>query len=59
MEHTLEDIRYDKQALEGSIINLLEDFVDKYNVYNLDLNLIPIRLLGERIRFDVEVSVTI
>lgn len=59
MEHTIEDIRIAKQSVEGSIINLLEDFIDKYNLMDVELNLLPIRMLGSNTRYDVEITVKI
>lgn len=59
MEHTIEDIRIAKQAVEGSIINLLADFIDNYNLRDVELNLLPIRSLGGVVRYDVELTVKI
>lgn len=57
MEHTIEDLRIDKQALEGDIINLLEKFVDKYDLKDLELNLLPIHMMGCNVRYDIEILV--
>ena len=59
MEYTIEDIRIAKQSIEGSIINLLEDFIDKYSLTDVELNLLPIRSVGCAVRYDVEITVKI
>lgn len=57
MEHTIEDIKIAKQGLEGSIINLIEEFVDKYNIDKVELNLLPIHFVRAKTQYDVEVIV--
>lgn len=55
---TLEDLKIDKQALEGNIINIVEDFIDKYHLqHGIVLDLIRIQMLGCLPRYDVQVKV--
>lgn len=59
MPHTTDDVRAAKQQLEGNIIMLLEDFQEKYGFKEVDLNLVPIRFIGEKTMYDVQISVKI
>ena len=59
MTSTVEDIRITKQALEGQIISLLEEFANLHNIYDMEVNVCPIVRLAGVPMFDVEVVVKI
>ena len=59
MTSTADDIRITKQALEGEIITLLEEFANLHNIYDMEVNARPIERLAGTPMFDVEVIVKI
>jgi len=59
---TLSEMQCDKRALEGTIINLIEEFCAKYHPDKIDLSLVPINwdmVCGNKHRvFDVDLIVS-